>query len=102
MQEDEAQLRNVFKRCSKKFHQLHPFQFKLSFGSDKIVTETPFDSCLCVLHFVLRLMIRNLVRPFDLFVLTTEGKHSPDGRQHLLCNRSSFGIGTLLFGGEVR
>lgn len=37
---------------------------------------------------------------FDLFLLTTEGKHSPDGGERLLCHSSSFGRSSLLSGND--
>lgn len=40
--------------------------------------------------------------PLDLSVLTTESKHSPDGREHLFCDSSCFGVCRLLFTGEAR
>lgn len=43
-----------------------------------------------------------LYTPLDLSVLTTEGKHRPDSRQHLFRHSSSFGIRSLLFTSERR
>lgn len=40
--------------------------------------------------------------PLDLSLLAAEGEHRPDGRQHLLCHGSSFGVRRLLFAGEAR
>lgn len=36
----------------------------------------------------------------DLFLLTAEGKHSPDSGERFLCHESSFGISTLLLSSD--